>query len=768
MEPQDNKQSTTAKIKQKIEQKVKNKILKIVLTWIVMHIIPIILVLLVATLLLLIIQLNMNTVKDTFESMKNTISQIFASEGNDEKSKQDNYSIKDELKAMIKISDDGSRFEQKSEFSKIMIQRLKDAQINTTQMYYTEEDYDPEEDANNLSDDELKNMIDKYIRAEVKTMFPKIRKDDNGIDGIVKIRRTGYRAEADSESYIDEELEYVPYSQLKAEASETVEEDSIAAEYLKHFSLNPDTFELCLLVENRQYIWKDDEEHEGKPDTTRITFTMNEFDYQTALEPYATPVNFFVSLHQIVDDVDLMNELVDKVKNSTITLTYVEVPVITNSLWKYRGTLTTYEDTETVTTVTAIKYNEIRDEQGELIRKDPIDTYNHTETTATTPQVEVRVEQLDTRKKCKVYLDEIGHEMNPAYTRNVSNSANLIVQEANTWILETKKIINQGNARPLPVGNEDDDGPIEGEAKGWEYHQFIKKEPTQTPSTYYPKAPSGYEDINATSELYTYQTKKFSITGKNSKDRFSYTTNVVDKGGGIKTDEVIEFLNTYPRAKNNLLTSPSMFYYYLEQNENTQELEKDMKIIIEKITGIKQPEGRSDYFDDNSIFSDLINKGQEIISGTTEFNGKTYKNIKQKGSDWCGIACATIVINGYGGYNLTQDEIHAKYRNANGNYLWRQAISDYIGGGDYGYDIPNGIIKQLNAGKPTIIHITPNNGVYKTSGGHFVVLLGIREKDGDLQFNVSDVGGNYIGRGRNGWVSSKIVLKYCDKYVIIK
>lgn len=764
MEPQDNKQSTTTKIKQKIEQKVKNKILKIILTWIVMHIIPIILVLFIATLLLLIIQLNMNTVKDTFQSMKNTISQIFASEGNDEKSKQDNYSIKDELKAMIKISDDGLRFEQKSEFSKIMIQRLKDAQINTTQMYYTDEDYDPEEDANNLSDDELKNMIDKYIRAEVKTMFPKIRDDDNGIDGIVKIRRTGYRAEDNSESYIDEELEYVPYSQLKAEASEIVEDDSIAAEYLKHFSLNPDTFELCLLIENRQYIWKEDEEHKGKPDTTVITFTMNEFDYQTALEPYATPVNFFVSLHQIVDDVDLMNELVDKVKNSTITLTYVEVPVITNSLWKYRGTLTTYEDTETVTTVTFTKYEEITDEKGNVDKK-IVDTYNYTEPepTATTPQDKLQVDQLDTRKKCKVYLDEIGHKMNPAYTRDVSNSANLVVQEANTWISKTQKVIVQGNLRPLPAAGEEDDGPIEGEAKGWEYHQFIKKEPTQTPNTYSPKVPSGYEVTAITSEKYIYHTKKFSITGKNSKSRFSYTTNVVDKGGGIKTDEVIEFLNTYPRAKNNLLTSPSMFYYYLEQNENTQELEKDMKIIIEKITGVKQPEGRSDYFDDNSIFSDLINKGQEIISGTTTINGRTYKNYKQpSGSKWCGITCAAIVLSGYG-YNLTPSDINSKY-----GYGWRQAIAQNIGGGGYADDIPSGIIRQLNAGKPTIIHIKPNSDLYRTNGGHYIVLLGIREVDGDTQFLVSDPGGNYIGRGRNGWVSAGKVLRYCDKYVIMK
>ncbi len=764
MEPQDNKQSTTTKIKQKIEQKVKNKILKIILTWIVMHIIPIILVLFIATLLLLIIQLNMNTVKDTFQSMKNTISQIFASEGNDEKSKQDNYSIKDELKAMIKISDDGLRFEQKSEFSKIMIQRLKDAQINTTQMYYTDEDYDPEEDANNLSDDELKNMIDKYIRAEVKTMFPKIRDDDNGIDGIVKIRRTGYRAEDNSESYIDEELEYVPYSQLKAEASEIVEDDSIAAEYLKHFSLNPDTFELCLLIENRQYIWKEDEEHKGKPDTTVITFTMNEFDYQTALEPYATPVNFFVSLHQIVDDVDLMNELVDKVKNSTITLTYVEVPVITNSLWKYRGTLTTYEDTETVTTVTFTKYEEITDEKGNVDKK-IVDTYNYTEPepTATTPQDKLQVDQLDTRKKCKVYLDEIGHKMNPAYTRDVSNSANLVVQEANTWISKTQKVIVQGNLRPLPAAGEEDDGPIEGEAKGWEYHQFIKKEPTQTPNTYSPKVPSGYEVTAITSEKYIYHTKKFSITGKNSKSRFSYTTNVVDKGGGIKTDEVIEFLNTYPRAKNNLLTSPSMFYYYLEQNENTQELEKDMKIIIEKITGIKQPEGRFEYFDENNNFDDVINNGGvERVDGTVEFNGKIYKNLKQpQNSNWCGIACATIAINGYGGYNFTQQEIKQKY-----GYSWRQAISDYIGGGAYvTKNIRSGVIKQLNEGKPTIIHELPNSGRFSTKNGHYIVLLGIRNEAGDTQFYVSDVG--HRAKNRNGWISASEVLKYCDKYVTI-
>ena len=174
-------------------------------------------------------------------------------------------------------------------------------------------------------------MIDKYIRAELKTMFPKIN-SKSGIDGIVKIKRTGYRAEANSESYINEELEYVPYEQLKKEAAEVVNSDSEATKYLKHFSLNPKTFELCLLVENRRYVWNEDEEHEGTPDITEITFSMKELDYQTSLEAYATPVNFFIALHQIVDDVDLMNELVNKVKESEIVLTYVEVPTTTDSL----------------------------------------------------------------------------------------------------------------------------------------------------------------------------------------------------------------------------------------------------------------------------------------------------------------------------------------------------------------------------------------------------------------------------------------------------
>ena len=756
MEPQENNNSTITKIKGKIDQKVKNKIIKIILTWLITHIIPIILVLSVAVILLFILQLNMNTVKKIYSTMNDTISQIFKSEGDEEKAEQSNYSIKDELKAMIKISNDGKSFEQKNEFSKIMIQKLNDAQINTTQMNYTEEDYDPEIDASKLTDDQLKNMIDKYIRAELKTMFPKIN-SKSGIDGIVKIKRTGYRAEANSESYINEELEYVPYEQLKKEAAEVVNSDSEATKYLKHFSLNPKTFELCLLVENRRYVWNEDEEHEGTPDITEITFSMKELDYQTSLEAYATPVNFFIALHQIVDDVDLMNELVNKVKESEIVLTYVEVPTTTDSLWKYRGTLTTYEDTETVTTVTADKI--VIDKDGNIHN---MGTWSGS-SREITPQEVVDIEQLDTREKCKEYLDSVGHQMNPAFTREVENTASLIVEQANTWIYKTMKQINQGNQKQLPITAEKDDGPIKGEAPGWEYHQLQKEEKAPDLKV---DIPAGYTEAAKSTTKYIYWTKVFSITGKNSKNKFTYTTNSMDIYNKDKYDDVIKFLNKYPRAKNNLLTSPSMFYYYLEQNENTQQLEKHMKLIIEKITGVKQPEGNSDYFGDNNIFSDLINKGEEIISGTTEFAGKTYKNIKQKGSDWCGIACATIAINGYGGYNVTQDEIYNKYRSGN-SYLWRQAISDYIGGGNYGYDVPSGIINQLKAGKPTIIHITPNNGVYKTSGGHFVVLLGIREQNGDLQFNVSDVGGNYIGQKRNGWVSSGVVLQHCDKYVII-
>ena len=239
---QNNKESNITKLKKTAEQKIKSKILKIIVSWIISNIVTIISVFAVAIIILFIIQLNMETVKKLWNSFTDTISQIFSSEGNTEQANRDNYSVTEELKAMIKISDDGLSFEQKSEFSKLMIQKLKDAQINTTQMKLTEEDYDPEVDATQLSDEELKNMVDKYIRAEMKTMFPKID-SKTGIDGIVKIKRTGYRVRANDEEYIDEELVYVPYSQLKAEAAAVVDDESIADEYLRHFSLNPDTFE---------------------------------------------------------------------------------------------------------------------------------------------------------------------------------------------------------------------------------------------------------------------------------------------------------------------------------------------------------------------------------------------------------------------------------------------------------------------------------------------------------------------------------------------
>ena len=702
---QDNKESNVTKLKKSVEQKIKNKILKIVVSWIITNIVAIISVFAVAIIILFIIQLNMETVKKLWNSFTDTISQIFTIEGNTDQANKDNYSVTEELKAMIKISDDGWSFEQKSDFSKLMIQRLRDAEINTTQMKLTEEDYDPNVDATQLSDEELKNMVDKYIRAEMRTMFPKID-SKTGIDGIVKIKRTGYRIKANEEVYVDEELKYVPYYQLKEESKETVDNDEKADEYLRHFSLNPDTFELCLLHENRVYVWNDDEKHSGKPDTTEITFVMEEIEYQTALEAYATPVNFFISLHQIVDDVDLMNELVDKVKNSDLTLTYVEIPSTINSLWEYRGVLKTYEETETYTTVTAKKYIEIENEDG-TIEREVSDTYTNTSKSATTPQKELpeKEEQLDTREKCKKYIEL----KNPAYTRSVSSSGNLVVNNIDTWIYEAKKEIKRGDKIPLFPGSEPDDGPYTGDDPNYQ-HVFISTEPTSTPSSYSPNVPTGYEDITTSSTLYRYHSKKYTITGKNSKEGFSYKTIVVDISSKVKTDEVIEFFNKYPRAKNNLITSPSMFYYYLEQSENTQELEKQMKLVIEKITGVKQPEGRFEYFDENNNFSNVVNKGTEIVSGTTTINGRTYKNYKQSPtSGWCGITAAAIALSGYG-YDITPSQIYSKY-----GYGWRSAINQYVGGGDYVLLSSSGgkekLMSQVSAGKPTIIHIMPNERI---------------------------------------------------------
>ena len=126
---QNNKESNITKLKKTAEQKIKSKILKIIVSWIISNIVTIISVFAVAIIILFIIQLNMETVKKLWNSFTDTISQIFSSEGNTEQANRDNYSVTEELKAMIKISDDGLSFEQKSEFSKLMIQKLKDAQV---------------------------------------------------------------------------------------------------------------------------------------------------------------------------------------------------------------------------------------------------------------------------------------------------------------------------------------------------------------------------------------------------------------------------------------------------------------------------------------------------------------------------------------------------------------------------------------------------------------------------------------------------------------
>mgnify|MGYP003473387326 FL=1 len=84
-----------------------------------------------------------------------------------------------------------------------------------------------------FSSDDLDNMIDKYIKAEIQTTYPKTGASGNDFDGIIKI----YRASADAEDGETKELEYMKYDKFK---------DYTGNDVLDFFSLEPETFKLCI------------------------------------------------------------------------------------------------------------------------------------------------------------------------------------------------------------------------------------------------------------------------------------------------------------------------------------------------------------------------------------------------------------------------------------------------------------------------------------------------------------------------------------------
>lgn len=394
--------------------------------------------------------------------------------------------------------------------------------------------------------DEIGNMIDKYIRAEVKTSYPKTEHPDNDEDGIIIIKR----ASANEGKVVD--LKYKSYEEF----SEAIEQQKM--ETLGWFSINPNTFKLCIATQNPSIEYKD---FSGA--TTSIEgggIVKKEIDYQKYVKNHVTPVKFLLVLHLVSQDVEFMEDVLDlalgKGKINPIELTYVDTKYITTEQHDYNG---------------KINYS-----------------YSNGQ-----------YDSLGLPKSTDINNSNVGQYYDAAYHQKITSmyTGRLCVSNANTWLISSSKSISE----KANVAGSGTGGPTTGEPT-------LVKSDSIDATSFYVTDPSTGENIMIT------------MTGKITINEIVSTSNslteftVVDKQKQIKVDEFIELIQKYPKVLNRFITAPSNIFYYLHQSENTQIHEKIMRYVLYRLTDIDYGVLEGDLDDLLKIDLNEISAGASILT----------------------------------------------------------------------------------------------------------------------------------------------------------
>ena len=426
-----------------------------------------------------------------------------------------NATIAGEANKIICINEYGGYDITVENFSEQILQRLEENKVD--------------KEAAGFITDNMDDMIDKYIKAEVKTMYPKTGKLGD-VDGLIKIQR------ASAEKGTIHDLTYKKYDDFMNDTGDGV---------LNYFSINPETFKLCLATVNTTKYY-DANGKEITSMTERNIQLHDDIDYQTSIQGYSTPFNFLLTLHMFSLDEGFMNKFVNDIlqKTDPIVLTYVESASITT-------TEKSYEGLETIVNIT---------EEMQVI------------VTGNTVEGVVDKKQTDAKIEKKVPINNINlHEYMepPEYWKEerTTNSGTLHVTKADTWIKTVEKTINTTTPEIRNEGS--------SEKTVLEKNEPVsREEPEET----------GFDENN----VITVKTKKSDVrisekTTITSEYR-KYT--VVDTKNEMNIQEFIDLINSYPKTKNNFKNSPSNIFYRLQQYENTQQHEKIMRYVLFKLNDI--------------------------------------------------------------------------------------------------------------------------------------------------------------------------------------
>ena len=484
-------------------------------------------------------------------------------------------SVLNEAQSIISITNSGYKIND--EYSKKILEDLDAQMVDTEEMGF--------------ATDDLSDMIDKYIKAEIKKMYPTIGK--GSVDGLIKIQRMS------AETGTVQQLTYIDYQSFKKKVEQN---DSNVTNY---FSLNPGTFDLCIAVsETSIYYDYDENSTDKRKEISRSTYiTMREIEYQTTVQRYATPLNYFISMHLISADKDFMNDILELVDGQTdIVLTFLESADKEFIQVDYEGKITTTEY-ETIGVLKELEDENSEDDTSEEGSEDtsqektessssstdlkfPL-TFPNTNVKPVLPNVptlpDLDIEPIEPMEPTlpiePTYITVYEYsELNTTETivdtgnisnyseyvtpsqyliEKVCNTGELFVTNANTWFLKSNLGIQIHDMQKENIQTN-----TETKANIDESNDAVKD-----------RVYKGSYNVGWINEITNEWTEKYRIS-------------TTENAGGYNLTDITNLIKSYPKVKNNLETSPTLLFYLLEENENTQELAKIMKYIIYTLTDI--------------------------------------------------------------------------------------------------------------------------------------------------------------------------------------
>lgn len=471
----------------------------------------------ISTLLLILLALGF------INYMAYLIRDIFTSSPDDQETTSTN-----DVQNIVYIDDSGA-YKLKKNFSEEILARLEELYVSNNAMGFLRGDLE-----------NLEDMIDVYVKADLQMMLPYTGHAGNEVDGKIKIQRKSPSGDVTT-------LQYKEY-----EAFKSIEG---SADSLKYFSINPETFKLCIARRNS---YTEITYYDMSTNTTGGGIETEEKDYLTSIQNYGTPFNFFISLHLIAQDDEFMKELVDMVTREgiedPIILTLIESQVTNKIQIDYSGTRriekqeiihsNTREVPDVVTTISDYWIT--------------IDNNNITEYTTPEPEYWRKVE--------------------------VNEIAIFKVTKVDTWI---KYITRKITAHP--TGSKE------------ERHETIN---VPRKEVIYGTENLGHGTIKYYKDIYHATTIDKKIVEESSGNTYS----ISDDENETKIQDFIDLIKEYTNVVDNLTTASSNLFYFLQQSESTQKHEQIMKYVIYQLSGINYGVDLDDV--DNlldSIFSGMSN-----------------------------------------------------------------------------------------------------------------------------------------------------------------